>query len=221
MHPRYIAVATLVLSCAARPAQVAQPAPAAPPPPRAPELGFFVTSEGSPAGGDLGGLAGADGWCQRLASAVGAGRRTWRAYLSTSKQVGPSFKPDVNARDRIGKGPWFNRAGALIATDVASLHAGGIAPALILDEKGEHVPRETGGVMVGTRKDGTGYPLRNCYGWTSGRSGVDNTNDFARLGHAAGKTAAEWVDSQGADCNPEHQRTLSSSIGRIYCFAAD
>src|SRR5439155_15763808 len=96
-------------------AQPAQTPPAAPPQP----MSFFVTSAGSGKGADLGGLAGADAQCQKLATAVGAGGKTWHAYLSTSAAAG---KPAVNARDRIGAGPWFNAKGQRVAKDVADLH---------------------------------------------------------------------------------------------------
>ena len=86
---------------------------------QAPQLGFFITSAGPGKGADLGGLAGADAHCQRLAAAVGAGGRTWRAYLSATAQGG---QPAINARDRIGAGPWHNARGALIANNVADLH---------------------------------------------------------------------------------------------------
>ena len=92
-----------------------QAAPAAPAQP----LGFFVTSSGLGKGADLGGLSGADAHCQKLASAVGAGNRTWRAYLSTQAANG---QPAVNARDRIGTGPWANAKGQIVARDVAHLH---------------------------------------------------------------------------------------------------
>ena len=84
-------------------------------------MGFFVTSTSPGNGGNLGGLAGADAHCQKLAAAVGAGNRTWRAYLSTS-YIPPNASSAVHARDRIGKGPWYNAKGVLIASDVAQLH---------------------------------------------------------------------------------------------------
>ena len=104
--------ASLVLAAGAAIAQQAAEAPKQP-------LGFFVTSVGLGKGADLGGLAGADAHCQKLAAAVGAGNRTWRAYLSTQAADG---QPAVNARDRIGKGPWANAKGAIVANDVAHLH---------------------------------------------------------------------------------------------------
>ena len=116
MHPstrtiamtlKAVAATTLLASCANMPATG--------------PMGFFVTSAGPGNGADLGGLAGADAHCQKLATAVGAGARTWRAYLSTGWT---STTPVVNARDRIGKGPWYNVKGELIATDVTQLHNG-------------------------------------------------------------------------------------------------
>src|SRR5688500_10592442 len=112
MQPKYIAAA----GCAAMPAasqlHAAQQAPD-------PRMNFFVTSVGIGNGGNLGGLAGADAHCQRLATAAGAGGKTWRAYLSTQAEPG---KPAVNARDRIGNGPWYNVKGEMIARDNAHLH---------------------------------------------------------------------------------------------------
>lgn len=111
---KIVAVFPLVLMCSQGFAQTtAQPEQPKPP------LSFFVTSVGTGKGADLGGLAGADAHCQKLATAVGAGNKTWRAYLSTQAVDG---KPAVNARDRIGKGPWYNAAGVAIANDVAHLH---------------------------------------------------------------------------------------------------
>ena len=129
----------LALIASAQQAPAPAPAaPAAPPPP----MGFFITSENPGKGGDLGGLAGADAHCQKLATAVGAGSRTWRAYLSTPAGNG---KPAVHARDRIGSGPWHNAKGELIARNVAELHGdldrdrNNIQKGSALNEKGEQV----------------------------------------------------------------------------------
>jgi hypothetical protein len=190
------------------------------------EMSFFVTSEGSPTGGNLGGLKGADEKCQRLATAVGAGHRVWKAYLSTSRQLG-GWRCVENAKDRIGKGPWFSQKKQMIATDVATLHSKGILPGLIVTEKGERVSEDTSRVIVGTRADGTCYELRNCYAWTSSepvsspRKPEEREGNYARLGLANGSAAMDWVDKQGGHCSPEHLKASSSSIGRIYCFASD
>ena len=131
-------------------------------------LTFFVTSEGVGKGADLGGLAGADAHCQRLATAVGAGNKTWRAYLSTQTIDG---QPAVNARDRIGKGPWYNVKGAVVAKDIASLHGDTLDMARLgnnlsrttaLTEKGESVkgagdkPNQHD-ILTGSLPDGTHY----------------------------------------------------------------
>src|SRR5512145_2432763 len=114
-------------------------------PPTGP-MGFFVTSVGTGDGGNLGGLAGADAHCQKLAAAVGVGNRTWRAYLSTQARPG---QPAVNARDRIGTGPWYNFDGVMIARDLAHLHGDTIELARLgnnlnkrtgLTERGQIVP---------------------------------------------------------------------------------
>src|SRR5690242_1487921 len=128
MHRKAIAAATLLLGAA-----LATPAPA-----QEANLSFFVSSRGSGEGGNLGGLAGADALCQTLAAAAGAGGKTWRAYLSTQAAGGT---PAVNARDRIGKGPWSNAKGVVIAKDVADLHGGSnnLVKATALTEKGEVV----------------------------------------------------------------------------------
>src|SRR5688500_8228868 len=106
-----VVVATMVAAVESR-AQAPQQQPAQP-------MGFFITSVGRGDGANLGGLAGADGHCQELARAAGAGNRTWRAYLSASAAAG---QPAVNARDRIGNGPWYNAKGALVAWNVSDLH---------------------------------------------------------------------------------------------------
>ena len=128
---------------------------------------FFITSVGSGKGGDLGGLAGADAHCQALAQAAGAGNKTWRAYLSTSGRGGANA---INARDRIGNGPWQNAKGAVIATSIADLHSDNtkVGKANALDEKGQ--PIKVRGdrpnmhdIMTGSDKDGRAFPPT----WTS------------------------------------------------------
>src|SRR5947207_9304539 len=101
-------------------------------------MSFFITSAGPGKGADLGGLAGADAHCQQLAAAAGAGGKTWRAYLSTNAAAQGGA---VNARDRIGNGPWQNAKGVVIATSVADLHSANnkISKATVLDEKGNPI----------------------------------------------------------------------------------
>src|SRR6266576_1102876 len=126
------------------------------------DMTFFITSAGPGKGADLGGLAGADAHCQALAQAAGAGNKTWRAYLSTNGRGGANA---VNARDRIGNGPWQNAKGAVIATSVANLHIDNtkIGKANDLDEKGQAIkgrgdtPSEND-ILTGSHKDGRAFP---------------------------------------------------------------
>src|SRR6202790_1796027 len=127
---KIISHACFGLAAASLAVLAAQPAQA-----QSAETSFFVTSTGIGNGGNLGGLAGADNYCQSLAQAAGAGTKTWRAYLSTQAADG---KPAVNARDRIGKGPWQNAKGVVIAKDVGELHgANGLKKKPALSEKGK------------------------------------------------------------------------------------
>ena len=124
------------------------------------DTSFFLTSNGIGNGGNLGGLAGADNHCQTLAQAAGAGGKTWRAYLSTQAADGA---PAVNARDRIGKGPWKNAKGAVVAKDVAELHgANGLTKQSALSEKGEVIngrgdTPNRHDVLTGSQADGTAF----------------------------------------------------------------
>lgn len=197
-------------------------------------MSFFVTSTGSGKGADLGGLAGADAHCQKLAAAAGAGNKTWRAYLSvpgTFPSGGNPATPAVHARDRIGKGPWFNAKGELIARDLEHLHDGNlISKATALDERGNTIkgrgetPLEHD-MLTGTRADGTAFAPHtdtSCAGWT--RGGAEGS---AVVGHhdRAGPTADNWSTSwnfshQTAGCSQE-ALVKTGGAGRFYCFAAD
>ena len=179
--------------------------------------GFFVTSAGSGTG-DLGGLAGADKMCQQLAKAANAGNRTWRAYLSTS---GPNA---VNARDRIGAGPWYNVKGVLIAQNVADLHSdkANINNDTALDEQGRTINAQgapnrhdilTGSTLEGRASDMT------CNNWTS------STTGSAMLGHhdrlTFGKPGSPWNAAHPSKgCSADNLRGTGGA-GLIYCFAAD
>jgi hypothetical protein len=189
---------------------LAQNAPQQPAP-----MSFFITSNGVGKGADLGGLAGADAYCQRLATAANAGNRTWRAYLSTQ---GPN---GVNARDRIGKGPWHNFRGALIGQNLEEIHGMGhrFTSMTILDEAGRMIPG--GGympnrhdVLTGSRSDGTAFPAGDdmtCNNWTSSTTGK------ARIGHHDRAAWNSAHDTQG--CSQEQLRA-SGGDGLFYCFAA-
>jgi len=200
----------------------AQPDPNAPPP----EMGFFITSVGLGKGGDLGGLAGADAHCQALATAAGAGHRTWRAYLSTQGANA------VNARDRIGTGPWANANGIVMATNVENLHYdnSNFTWEFILDEKGNQFSSRIDGdydttehdVLTGTRIDGTAFPAgedRTCNNWTS------STTGSAWVGHADRYSFAvpgsPWNASHGTPGCTQQNLISVGGAGLLYCFATE
>jgi hypothetical protein len=194
-------------------------------------MGFFVTSSGAGKGADFGGLVGADRHCQALASAAGAGSRTWRAYLSTQARDGGTL---VNARDRIGKGPWLNAKGEVVARDVESLHgsANNINKQTALSEKG--LPIAGRGdtpnrhdILTGSRTDGTAFsqgdPDMTCGNWTrSGAEGVAVVGHHDRAGPTADPWATSWNSSHQSrgGCSQEALRGTGGD-GLLYCFAAD
>jgi hypothetical protein len=201
-----------------------QAAPQTPPPP----MSFFVTSVGPGKGANLGGLAGADAHCQSLAAAAGAGNRTWHAYLSTQ---GPSA---VNARDRIGSGPWYNAKGGRVAQNLADLHGDTLEQARLgntltrataLTEKGDPVngvgatPNQHD-MLTGSQPDGRAFTDaadHTCNNWTSENTGT------AQLGHhdRTGGPNVSWNSvhpSRG--CSPENL-VSTGGAGLFYCFAAD
>ncbi|MDP3221706.1 MAG: hypothetical protein Q8M96_01075 [Rubrivivax sp.] len=196
-------------------------------------MGFFISSTGSGKGADLGGLAGADALCQKLAAAAGAGAKTWRAYLS----VPPAFPtattpavPAINARDRIGNGPWHNAKGELIARDVNHLHNGNnIGKTTALDERGNVVkgrgdtPNEHD-ILTGTRADGTAFAPQTdttCKAWTSSTDGSAIVGHHDRIGPLPENWAKSWNFShQSAGCSQEALVRTGGS-GRLYCFAAN
>ena len=195
---------------------------------------FFVTSVGSGKGADLGGLAGADAHCQRLAAAAGAGGRTWRAYLSVPgafpSPANPQGVASVNARDRIGNGPWHNARGQLIARDLAHLHNGNhISKETALDERGNVVrgrgdtPNEHD-ILTGSRADGTAFAPQTdttCRAWTSSSDGSAIVGHHDRIGPLPEAWAQSWNFShQSAGCSQEALVRTGGS-GRFYCFAAN
>ncbi|HEY5624283.1 MAG TPA: hypothetical protein VIV14_11030 [Gammaproteobacteria bacterium] len=182
-------------------------------PPTGP-MSFFITSEGSGDGGNLGGLAGADAICRNLAESVDQGHLTWRAYLSTQ---GPNA---VNARDRIGPGPWFNANGYQIGSNLATLHnlMHRMSADTGLDEQGRKIPG-TGSfpnrhdILTGSTEDGMAYPSgedMTCNNWTS------NDEGKARVGHHDFAAWASAHDSRG--CSPTALEA-SGGAGLLYCFA--
>jgi hypothetical protein len=196
-------------------------------------MSFFVTSVGSGKGADLGGLAGADAHCQRLAAAAGAGSRTWRAYLSTPPTPQPGstpWLPGVHARDRIGKGPWYNAKGVLVARNLDHLHNGNnISKETALDERGNGVrgrgdsPNEHD-ILTGTRSDGTAFAPQTdttCKAWTSSTDGSAIVGHHDRVGPNAENWAKSWNFShQSAGCSQEALVRTGGS-GKFYCFASN
>jgi hypothetical protein len=190
---------------------------------------FFVTSVGSGKGADLGGLAGADRHCQSLANAAGAGKRTWRAYLSTSASGGA---PAVHAIDRIGRGPWQNAKGVVIATDIENLHGNNnVTKQTNLTEKGAVVngrgdTPNTHDIVTGSQTNGVAFPPGNdmtCGNWT--KSGTDGA---VQMGHSDRQGLSE--DYYAKSGNSSHasrggcsQDALKSTggAGLFYCFAAN
>jgi hypothetical protein len=201
------------------------------------DMTFFITSAGPGKGGDLGGLAGADAHCQSLAQAAGAGNKTWRAYLSTNGRGGANA---VNARDRIGNGPWQTVKGAVVASSVADLHSANnkISKDNALNEKGERINvrgdrPNMHDILTGSDKDGRAYPPNmdlTCRNWTSADSGV------AMLGHAdregnppvAGaqnveaylETARSWNAAHTSRGCSQPDLIATGGNGLFYCFAA-
>jgi hypothetical protein len=187
---------------------------------------FFVASRGSGKGGDLGGLTAADAHCQALAKAEGAGDHTWRAYLSTmASQAGPA----VNARDRIGRGPWYNAEGTLIAADLAQLHDGGtlITKETAVTERldpvngvGDTPNRHD--ILTGSQPDGTAFQGSEdltCGNWTSSGAGRAQVGHHDRRGQGQGVNSWNSVHpSRGCS-----QQDLESTggAGLFFCFGID
>ena len=217
------AVAVLLLTAATAGAQANPPAPQQPQQP----MGFFITSAGPGDGANLGGLAGADAHCQKLAQAVGAGGRTWHAYLSAAAAQG---QLPVNARDRIGNGPWHNARGVLIAANIADLHGdvqrdrNSINREFALDEKGQPVkgrgdqPNQHdiltgsdshGRVVLGTAANTT------CNNWTS------NSTGSAIVGHhdRSGGGNSSWNAAHGSRGCSQQDLVGTGGNGLFYCFA--
>jgi hypothetical protein len=191
------------------------------------DMSFFVTSTGSGKGADFGGLEGADKHCASLASAAGAGKRTWRAYLSASASGGASA---VNARDRIGKGPWVNAKGTIIAKDVDELHgSNNLTKQSALTEKGEMVkgrgdqPNQHD-ILTGSKPDGTAFADaedRTCGNWTRSGEGSAMVGHHDRIGLNEEPPAKSWNSSHPSrGCSDEALRGTGGA-GLLYCFAAN
>jgi hypothetical protein len=193
---------------------------------------FFVTSNGPGNGANLGGIEGADKQCQTLAAAAGAGAKTWHAYLSTQAADG---KPAVNARDRIGKGPWQNSKGVVIAKDVADLHSASnnLNKQTALSEKGEVIngrgdTPNRHDALTGSQADGTAFAAgedRTCKNWTSSTQGAAMMGHIDRIGLRDDDASKSWNSShpsRGPDggCSQADLKSTGGD-GLLYCFAAN
>ena len=216
---RWWMLAPMALLCAAPPALAQQ----------AGGMSFFVTSAGSGKGADLGGLEGADRHCQELAQAAGAGSRTWRAYLSTQAIGGQQA---VNARDRIGSGPWQNANSVVVASTVEELHGTNkLDKETALTEKGAPVNGRGDSpnmhdILTGSQADGTafsGTEDRTCGNWTKGGAdGAAMVGHHDRRGLNEEPPARSWNSSHPSrgGCSQEALRGTGGA-GLLYCFAAD
>ncbi len=190
---------------------------------------FFITSEGPGNGGDLGGLTGADAHCTRLATAAGATGKTWRAYLSTQGANA------VNAKDRVGKGPWQNAKGVVVAASVADLHSANnklnkenslSEKGAVINGRGDTPNRHD--ILTGSQVDGTAFPAgddRTCGNWTSSTTGAAMVGHHDRQGLNTEPPALSWNSSHpsrgpGGGCAQSDLRGTGGD-GLFYCFAAN
>jgi hypothetical protein len=218
-----IAVVVLALGASAGDAAAQQS------PPQFPNMTFFVTSTPGPAGADFSGIEGADRYCQALAAKAGAGGKTWRAYLSVQATGGATA---INARDRIGKGPWVNANGVQIAASVADLHSDNnkINQQTAQAENGRLIPGRAfvvnqHDILTGSLPDGTAPPPdkdMTCGNWTkSGADGSAIVGHVDREGLRDDAASKSWNSSHPSrGCNPEGLKSTGSA-GLLYCFAAN
>ncbi len=193
--------------------------------PSGPAFTFFVTSATNVTG-NLGGLAGADATCQRLAAAVGQGARTWRAYLSVTRDASNNNQA-TNARDRIGTGPWYNANTMLVASNVAELHARTGDASVFVDERAQRINGQWTGspspiehdILTGSNADGTLMSGSTCADWTSA-----SATDVGQVGHSDGMGANQSTTGTNASWNSAHTNqncantTPRGGAGRVYCF---
>jgi hypothetical protein len=188
------------------------------------DMSFFITSAGPGNGAALGGLEGADRHCQTLADAAGFGSKTWHAYLSATSSEG---QPAVNARDRIGTGPWSNHGGVVVAENVEQLHgdANNLTKETVLTEKGEQVngrgdTPNRHDILTGSLPDGTASPAGDdstCANWTSSGQGSALVGHHDRTG--GGDNPTSWNSAHGSrGCGQEDLRGTGGD-GLFYCFA--
>jgi hypothetical protein len=190
------------------------------------KMTFFITSAGPGNGAALGGLDGADRHCQQLAKAAGAGNRTWRAYLSASAS---GDQKAVNAKDRIGSGPWYNAKGVMVAKNVADLHsdANNLKKDTSISEKGEVVngrgdtPNQHD-IITGSNMDGTAFSDsadHTCKNWTSSGEGSAQVGHHDRQG--GGQNPTSWNSAHGSNGCGQANLVSTGGAGRFYCFATN
>jgi hypothetical protein len=207
---------------------VALTVPAAPALAQQDKMTFFVTSVGSGKGADLGGLAGADRHCAALAKTAGAKATKWRAYLSTQPEGNVKA---VNARDRIGKGPWVNAKGQIVAKNVADLHGStnNLTKATAIDEKGNPIkgrgdqPNQHD-ILTGSQLDGTAFSAgadMTCKNWTSSDQGSAMVGHHDRAGLDDSAPAKSWNTSHNSRGCSQQALIGTGGNGYFYCFAAD
>jgi hypothetical protein len=192
------------------------------------DMTFFITSVGSGKGGDLGGLAGADAHCQALAQAAGAGSKTWRAYLSSSTNAA-NPGATVNARDRIGRGPWKNAKGVVIATSVEDLHSANnkIGKETMLDEKGQRIKGRADtpnmhDMLTGSDMEGRAFPGNlnlTCNNWTSSTFGSSMLGHADREGIADTVYQHSWNSAHMSRSCSQPDLIATGGNGLYYCFA--
>ena len=190
------------------------------------DMSFFITSKGPGDGANLGGLAGADAHCQKLAEAAGAGGKTWRAYLSASAADGEAA---VNARDRIGSGPWFNAKGIQVAANLDELHYSnvGLGKENSLTETGAVVngrgdsPNQHD-ILTGTQLDGMAFTDgadHTCGNWTKNGEGSAQVGHHDRTG--GGQVPSSWNAAHGSRGCSQANLVATGGNGYFYCFATD
>ena len=223
--PRKTCLALFTASAAFAWSSVAQ---AQTPPPQFPNMTFFLTSTSGPDGANLGGIEGADKHCQDLAAKAGAGGKTWRAYLSTQAEGG---KPAIDARDRIGNGPWVNTEGQEVAASVDELHSdkNKIDVELARSENGRRIPGRLfvvnqHDILTGSTADGRALPPdkdMTCGNWTKNSEGAAMVGHHDRMGLRDDAPSKSWNASHPSRGCSAAALKSSGGAGLLYCFAAN
>jgi hypothetical protein len=196
--------------------------------PQFPDMTFFITGKSGPDGANFGGIKGADKHCQTLAAKAGAGKKTWRAYLSTQAADG---KPAINARDRIGKGPWVNTAGVQVAANPDELHSAKskIGVEIGRAENGRRIPGRQfvvnqHDILTGSTADGRAFPPgkdRTCGNWTKNGEGSAMIGHHDRASGRPGPAGKSWNSAHPTRGCSAAKLKSSGGAGLVYCFAAN